>query len=122
MDVVLKDQVIPETGLLTLSFQETVSINISAAEAQRRVSRFVHWEISSQMHGETPTLVLGQRAGWQVPIHLTFPSFGDVGCVGEIVVDAETGELHAPPDLIAEIKRRAQDLAARFTSPAKNRS
>lgn len=122
MNVLLKDQVIPETGLLTLSLQETVPINVSAAEAQRRVSRFVHREISSQMHGETPTFVLGERAGWQVPVHLTFPSLGDVGCVGDIVVDAETGELDVSPDRITEIEHRAQDLAVRFTSPTKNRS
>lgn len=122
MNVLLKDQTIPETGVLTLSFYQTVPINVSAAEAQRRVSRFVHREISSQMHGEMPTLVLGQRASWQVPVHLTFPSFGDVGCVGEILVDAESGELQVTPDLIAEIERRAQNLAARFTSFTKNRS
>ena len=122
MNVLLKDQSIPETGVLTLSLHQTVPINVSAAEAQRRVSRFVHWKISSQMHGESPTLVLGQRAGWQVPIHLTFPSLGDVGCVGEIVVDAETGALDVTPDLIAEMEHRARDLAARFAAPTENQS
>jgi hypothetical protein len=122
MNVLLKDQTVPETGVLTLTLDQTVPINVSATEAQRRVSRFVHWEISSQMHGKAPTLVIGDRAGWQVPVHLTFPSFGDVGCVGEIVVDAETGQLQTDPLLIAEIERRAQELATRFTSPAKNRS
>lgn len=122
MNVLLKDQSIPETGVLTLSVHQTVPINVSAAEARHRVSRFVHWEISTQMHGEAPTLAIGERAGWQVPVHLTFPSFGDVGCVGEIVVDAETGELQIDPTLIAEIQRRAQELAARFTHPAENRS
>ena len=117
MGILLETQPVPQTGQLTISIRREVQINISAAEAQHRVTQFVHCKISSQMHGETPMLTLGERTCWRVPIHLTFPSFGDVGCVGVIDVDVESGELRAGTAVIQEIERQAEDIATRITPP-----
>ena len=57
-------------------------MKLSPEEARRRVNTFVHLEVSSQMHAESPRLVIGDRVCWRVPVHLTFPSFGDVDRVG----------------------------------------
>jgi hypothetical protein len=70
------------------------------------------------MHAEAPMLVVDDKAFWCVPIHLTFPSFGDVGCVGFIHVDPLTGKLETSRTIIKEIEQNADDLAIRFTSPA----
>jgi hypothetical protein len=92
---------------------DRVQINIPAEEAQRRVSLFVLKEISNLMHGETPVLVIGERACWRVPVHLTFPTTGNVGQVGSIDVDVSSGELQVPPETIAQIEANAQDIAQR---------
>jgi hypothetical protein len=118
MGILLETQPVPQTGQLTISVHREVQINVSAAEAQRRVTQFVHRKISSQMHGEAPTLILSERACWRIPIHLTFPSFGDVGCVGVVDVDVESGELQIDAEIVQEIERHAKDLAVRITSPA----
>lgn len=145
-DILLERQPIPSTGALTL--RVTVEVAVSAETAQRRVNRFVHMEISTQMHAETPVLVLrpaarqrpergdgqdsvvGDQAVWRVPVHLTFPAFGDVGCVGSVHVDPVTGELDVSQSVIEEIERNAQNLVARLVplsriasaaSPAKPR-
>jgi hypothetical protein len=115
---ILLETPVPETGRLSVHVDADVQINISAVEAQRRVTRYVHDKISSQMHGESPTLILGQRAYWRTPIHLTFPSIGDAGPVGSIDVDVETGEANFAQSVIQEIERHAEDLARRVTSPA----
>lgn len=119
MTILLESRV-PETGHLTVHVHADVQINISASEAQRRVTQFVHDQISSQMHGASPILNLGDRARWQVSVHLTFPSLGDVGEVGAIQVDVETGELGLDNTLIQEIETNAEDLARRLT-PAPTR-
>ena len=72
------------------------------------------------MHAGTPTLVVGGKAMWRVPVHLTFPSFGDVGPVGCIDVDPVTGEFDHSQITIDEIEKNAEHLALRFTSPATN--
>ncbi len=110
---ILLDTPVPETGRLSLHIHADVQINISAGEAQRRVTRFVHGQISSLMHGGTPALILSQRMCWRIPVHLTFPSVGDAGVVGAIDVDVETGEVLVTPALVEEIERRAEDLARR---------
>lgn len=105
-------------GVLTLQVNQQIEVNVTAEEAQRKVSRFVHLEISTQMHAEPPTLVVNDEVAWRVPVHLTFPSLGDVGCVGFFRVDPVTGDLKISPAVIQEIERNAEDLAIRFASPA----
>ena len=85
--------------------------NVSDVEAQRRVTRFAHGEISSQMHGGIPKLILGDAVIWSVPVHLTFPSVGDAGVVGYIEVDVKTGELNTSLEVIGEIESHAENLA-----------
>ena len=116
--ILLETQTAPQTGRLMVSVHREVQINISADEAQHRVTQFVHRKISSQMHGEAPTLTLGGRTCWRVPIHLTFPSFGDVGRVGIIDVDVESGELQIDTTIIQEIERHAENIALRITPAA----
>jgi hypothetical protein len=113
---ILLDTPVPETGHLSVRVHADVQISISAVEAQRRVTQYVHQKISSQMHGGPPALILSQRVCWRVPVHLTFPSVGDAGSVGNIDVDVETGEPLITPAVVEEIERHAEDLARRITS------
>jgi hypothetical protein len=113
IDILLERQQVPTTGVLTVQVNQAVHINVSAEEAQRKVSVFVLRKISNLMHGETPTLVLGERTSWRVPVHLTFPTTGDVGPIGTIDVDVTSGELCTTPDIIAAIEALAQSLAQR---------
>ena len=115
---ILLETPVPETGRLSVHVHADVQINVSAAEAQHRVTQFVHRRLSSQMHGEAPTLVLGKRPCWRVPVHLTFPAIGDAGWVGVIDVDVESGEADTADPAIREIERHAEDLARRITPAA----
>jgi predicted DNA-binding antitoxin AbrB/MazE fold protein len=89
-------------------------VRVSATAARRKVSGFVLNEISYLMGGGEPTLVIGKRTVWRVPVILTFPTHGPVGTVGTIDVDAETGELFTSPQLVEEITRNAETLTARL--------
>lgn len=48
---------------------------------------------------------------WRVSIHLTFPSFGRVGHVGDIDVGAHNGELHFDEDLLIQLETKAREVA-----------
>ena len=43
---------------------------------------------------------------WHVPVDLTFPSHGRVGCVGMIEVDARYGEVRYTEMLLKKYKRK----------------
>ena len=48
---------------------------------------------------------------WHVPVDLTFPTHGHVGCVGEVDVDARYGEVRYDDALLARMASEAQRLA-----------
>jgi hypothetical protein len=52
--------------------------------------------------GDTPALVIGQRAVWRVPALLTSPSRGVIGQAGSVDIDATSGKVLANPLLIQE--------------------
>src|SRR5262245_28084958 len=115
--ILLETPVDYEAGILTLRLDRKIEVKILPEEARRKVNRYVHLEISTQMHAETPMLVVGDKVVWRVPLHLTFPSFGDVGQVGFMDVDPVTGELDLSPTTLEQITHNAENLALRFTSP-----
>lgn len=110
---ILLEATVPERGPLHVRVHVDAQINVPAAEARQRVTQFVHRQLSSQMHGGPPVLVLRERAVWRVPVHLTFPSLGDVGRVGELDVDVETGALDVNETLLRTLEENAEALARR---------
>ena len=117
-NVLLKEQPAPDATTLDLVINQSITLGVSAMEAQKAVNRLIHLDVSTQMHAECPTLVVGPKTVWQVPIHLTFPSFGDVGCVGSLDVDVTTGTVQAGDQALHALLEQANATARRFTSPA----
>lgn len=107
---------LPKTGRLELDIKVTADVNFSAVAARQKVNSFALSEISYMMHAGTPALAVGERICWRVPIILSLASRGDVGEVGAIDVDVETGQMLVSPQLLAEINSRAQALAAHSPS------
>jgi hypothetical protein len=119
-DILLEGQFPEEIGVLTLQLDRRIEIRFSSREARRIVSRFIHMDVSTQLHASTPILVIGRDgvASWRVPVHLTFPTLGDVGCIGYVHVDPLTGETDKTSDVIEKLQESADALAQRFTLQA----
>ncbi len=86
---------------------------ITASAAQCSVTKFVVTQISSQLRGDMPDLRLDEPQCWSVPVILTLPSRGAVGKVGEVLVDAATGEVLADAEDLRTIADYAERLAQR---------
>ncbi len=108
MDTVIES--LPRTGQLQINISVLAQMNYSAYAARRRVSRFVADEISMFMRGGEPALVVADRLCWRVPVTLILPGRGDLGTVGAIDVDVETGQLYITPQILAEIRQRAEAI------------
>src|SRR4051812_9212072 len=89
----------------------TPEFPITASLARQKATRFVVMEISTQLLGDTPELRVGDRPYWSVPILLTSPARGIVGKVGDLCVDARTGELLLEPDTLRRLTEDARRLA-----------
>jgi hypothetical protein len=108
----------PHSGQLSIDIKLSAQINVTAFSARQKVTSFVADEISTNIHGGEPKLVVGEHIYWRVPVILSMPPTGDRGEVGTIDVDVETGQLMVNRNLVEEIERRAEYLATRPTSPA----
>ena len=109
-------QSLPRTGRLEVDIRVSADVNVSAYAARQKVNAFALSEISYMMHAGEPALVLSEHICWRVPVILSLTSQGDVGEVGTIDVDVETGQMHVTPQLIAEMTARAEVLALGATS------
>jgi len=111
MSTVIRDTMTEtETAPIHLSFHVVATLNITAADARRKVNRQVVTELGTGLIGRDPDLVMeGVRFFWRVPIFLSLPELGDLGQVGYADVDARSGEVlanEATRDRIVQHARR----------------
>jgi hypothetical protein len=115
MSVQLDGLNLPQSGQLDIDIRLSATVNITAFAARQKVTGYLADEISTNMHGGPPTLSVGERITWRVPVILSLPPHGDLGEVSHIDVDVETGQMMVSEALIQEIQHRAEALVARPT-------
>ena len=97
----------------------SVAVTISSAEAQRLVNQEMVPDMGTGLGAREPNLMLrGQRALWQVPLTLSLPILGDLGEVGIIEIDAQTGAIVTDYASRQRILQHAQRLYAGATLSA----
>ncbi len=113
MSVNIQGMHVPEGAKLDISISLSAQANITAFVARQKVTQFVMKEISSQLRGDSPDLLVGDRLCWSVPVVMTSPAQGIIGTVGEVRVDAGTGEILADAATVQGIADHAERLAQR---------
>jgi hypothetical protein len=103
----------PQGANVAIRIEMTAQANITPFVARQKVTGYVIREISDRMRGEEPELIVGERLCWSVPVVLTSPSRGVVGKIGDILVDATTGELLVDKDTVQRMSNDADRLAER---------
>ncbi len=109
---------LPAKTEVTISLSLTAQVNVTDVIAQRQVSRLLLDEVGNLLYGERPSLFVGQRLLWRVPVWLASPKRGPLGQVGTLDVDAQTGEVLYTQDLLDEIAERGRVLAQRASLSA----
>jgi hypothetical protein len=105
-----------ESAQVDINIHISSKLNITQVTARRKVNVFVLNEIGTGLGGETPRLVVeSDRLCWRVPVILAIPPKGRLGQVGEISVDAQTGEILIDDQQIQDIRQHAERLFASTT-------
>ena len=117
MAIQLEDWSVPQAAQLSIDIKLSATVNVTAFAARQKVTGYVADELSTHMHGGEPALSVGQRIAWRVPVILSLPPHGDLGEVGHIEVDVETGQLMVSSALLEEMRHRAEALATRPARP-----
>jgi hypothetical protein len=86
---------------------------ISELVARQKVNVLVLTRVSNLLLAGEPKLIQRSEAAWvwRVPVDLTFPSYGRVGQVGELEVDALRGEVYYTEALLVQLQKEAERLA-----------
>ena len=114
MALLLEKQTIPDLGHFEVEVKVSADIKVTAQAAKNKVQRWLMDEVSLQIWADWPTLVLSDRLVWRVPAYLSLPGWGNLGQVGSVDVDAETGDFALTPELRAQIEQRALNLAGKY--------
>jgi hypothetical protein len=110
---------IPKTAPVHLSFHVAATLNIGAEEARKLVNQQVVTELGTGLIARDPELAIdGEKVTWRVPIALSLPGLGDLGQVGIVNVDAESGDLLISTDDQERITQHARRLYAGATLQA----
>jgi hypothetical protein len=111
--VELKD-LLPQIRAAQMDIQVHVSVtlNITPFVARQKVGGLVLSEVGTGIGADEPTLVLSnKRVVWRVPVFLALPGLGRLGQVGEVDVDAQTGEVLADRPTLNRMIDNANRLA-----------
>lgn len=116
MSVEFNEISLPVPAEVKIEFSLTAQVNVTDLIAQRKVSKLLLDHVGNLLYGERPSLVVGQRLLWRVPVWLALPTTGPLGQVGTLDVDAQTGEILFTQQILEEIAERGDELAQRATS------
>jgi hypothetical protein len=108
----------PAESEIKVELTLTSKINFTAVASQRRVSKLMLDRVGL-FYGERPSLIIGNRLLWRVPIWLSLPTTGPLGQVGTLDVDVQTGEIIYTSKILDEIRERGHVLVERTTSQTK---
>jgi len=108
-----------EHNPLHLELTISTTLGISAQEAQRKVRRYFGDHVNMFITPRPPLLVMldDHTSHWRFPLVFSLGRQGRLGQVGEVDVDAHSGELLVSETLVQEINTNAHRLAQR-TPPA----
>ncbi len=98
---------------LQLDVNISLTLDLTAAQARRKLTRFFMDEVSLFINPQDPLLVVVDQETilWRFSIIFSMGRRGKLGQLGEVDVDARSGELLLDDKLLEEIKTNARSLA-----------
>jgi len=109
------NQALPQiqAAQVEISVHVSATLNVTPVAARRKVNVFLLNQIGTGLGGDDPTLVIdNDRLCWRVAVILALAPRGRLGQVGQIDVDAQTGEILADAERIRDIADHAERLVA----------
>ena len=113
MNVTL-EQITPQlrAGQVDVTIHVSSALNISAYAAKQKVAGILISRVGATIGAEEPELVIShERLLWRVPAFLALPGLGQLGNIGAIDIDAQSGEILVNEALLEAMAQNARQLA-----------
>jgi hypothetical protein len=108
----------PYGAKVQIKVEVVADVRISAETAQEIADDFLLMEVGDLLAAGEPSLRAAERLAWEVPIFLSNAAQGNLGEVGRLLVDAETGTIEFTEQDRREIKAHARALSELAASSA----
>ena len=108
---------LPTDASVDVEIKIHTRLNISAYVAKQRANVCLVLYCGQNFCVEEPILQLGAQVAWLVPVWLASPREGRQTKIGELVVDAQTGEVLESRERCRVLQQIAQALLAPSSSP-----
>jgi hypothetical protein len=111
LTLLMDEYTLPDSGVVDLRLNCSFELKVTAEEARSQVKHWLFDEVSMMLTAQVPTLAIGTRVVWRVPVIFTAAHIGAVGCAGVVDVDVETGAMNSTPTVKEIILDQARKLA-----------
>jgi hypothetical protein len=120
MMIIALDPITANNETMHLQVNISTTLNITAEQARRKLTRYFMDEVSMFITPQSPLLVIvnENQIFWRFPLALVMGKQGLLGLVGQVDVSALSGELILNVKLLEEIKTNAQRLVSHTPLPA----
>ncbi len=112
MQIEMSPAVFPPQSEIKIEY--SFKLNYTAHSAKVKVNLILAQELGLFQSGE-PSLVIGERPVWRVPIQFSNRSIPATD-VGDLLVDCTSGEVLYSPETLAEFNEKAHALAQHSSS------
>jgi hypothetical protein len=117
MAVNLSSSMVPAGGDVDVEIKIHTRLNISSYVAKQRTHVCLALRCGQSFAVDEPILQVEDRVTWLVPVWLSTPQEGRKTKIGDLLVDAQTGEVLDEGERCRELKRIANALL-HTSSPA----
>jgi hypothetical protein len=120
MMIIALDPITANNETMRLQVNISTTLNITAEQARRKLTRYFMDEVSMFITPQSPLLVIvnENQIFWRFPLALVMGKQGLLGLVGQVDVSALSGEFILNVKLLEEIKTNAQRLVSHTSLPA----
>jgi hypothetical protein len=101
---------LPPDADVEVSVRIHTPLNITRHVARQKVNVQLTLQGGQSFAVEEPELQIGDRVCWRVPIWVTHPTRGRVACLGDLRVDAKTGEVLCTREQLRLLKGAANGV------------
>jgi hypothetical protein len=106
---------LPPAAEVEVSVRIHTPLNITQQVARQKANVQLALHCGQGFALEDPELQVGDRLVWRVPVWVTHPEKGNVACIGDIRVDAQTGEVLGTREHLRLLKAAANGVLQSLT-------
>jgi hypothetical protein len=101
---------LPPQADVEVSVRIHTPLNVTRHVARQKVNVQLTLHCGQSFAVDEPELMIGDRVTWRVPIWVTHPKRGKVASIGDLRVDAQTGEVLCSREQLQLLKAAANGV------------